>query len=152
MYVIGDRIIVTQSFHCDGIKFSPGDSGTIIDLIGGSWMCIQWDFEHAKFHNHDGKGAKSHCWTIGREQGGIVLEEVYSRNGNPLPEDPRLRSIALKILDLERAFKQRQEAKKKSVSITVPATLRTGGINVGATGNYWTTSTTTTVGTIRGNW
>ena len=44
--------------------------------------------------------------------------ELVGQEGSrpPLPEDPRLRGIALKIRELDKKFKRKQEAKAKSIA------------------------------------
>jgi hypothetical protein len=54
------------------------------------------------------------------------LELVGQENSRPpLPEDPRLKGICLKIRDLDKKFKRRQEIKAKSIAdaLTVEALL-----------------------------
>lgn len=114
MYNIGDTIVVDKIFECDGVNFYSGDRGTIIELED-YYVAISWDNKHdPEFHDYNGLHSTSTCWCILAHvlKKKAHVEFLKEANGNPLPEDPRLRGIALKIVQLESKFKRYQELKK----------------------------------------
>ena len=115
-FTIGDHIIVTDDFRFDEVNFKTGQTGTIVDINMGEdrWeggtLSIQWDFSNRNFHSCQGKCPILTGYNVTVNRAKIALAQPST--GNPLPEDPRLRGIALKILQMETRFKRRQEAKK----------------------------------------
>jgi hypothetical protein len=115
-FTIGDHIIVTDDFRFDEVKFKEGQTGTIVDINMGEdrWeggtLSIQWDFSNGNFHSCNGACPVGTGYNITVNRAKIALAQPST--GNPLPADPRLRGIALKILQMETRFKRRQEAKK----------------------------------------
>ena len=114
MYNIGDTIVVDEEFEYDGVDFYAGDQGTIIGIeqnfIGISWI----NRKEGSFHDFNGLHSTNTCWCIAERilKKKAHVEVLKEANGNPLPEDPRLRGIALKIVQLESKFKRYQELKK----------------------------------------
>lgn len=114
MYNIGDTIVVDKIFEYDGIDFFAGDRGTIIE-IDRFFIAISWENKHdPEFHDYNGHHSTSTCWCIPDHvlKKKAHVEVLKEANGNPLPEDPRLRGIALKIIQLDNKFKRYQELKK----------------------------------------
>lgn len=116
-YIKGERLIVTEDFEYDGASFIAGMTGTILKFhkdrgISGI-VSIEWDHEDKQnFHT---------CGGICLSYRGYNLDVYEAKLGpitldikaNPLPDDPRLRGIAIKIKQMETRFKQRQLAKLK---------------------------------------
>jgi hypothetical protein len=113
----GDKIVVTDDFDYDSATFLTGMTGTVLKFhsdrgIGGM-ISIEWDHEDKQnFHscgglclNHRGYNLDVHDAKLGP----ITLDI----KANPLPDDPRLRGIAIKIKQMETRFKVRQLAKLK---------------------------------------
>ena len=120
-YKIDDDFVVTQSFEWDGKKFSIGQKGTIKHIpyeeTDDSGMdlryYIEWDHEDRGFHDCGGYCPLYHGWCIAVNTLDDNSRLIYeSKAVNPLPEDPRLRGIALKIVQLESKFKRYQDLKK----------------------------------------
>jgi len=115
-FTIGDHIIVTDDFRFDEVMFREGQTGTIVDINMGEdrWeggtLSIQWDFSNSHFHSCNGYCPTKSGYNVTVNRAKIMLAQPST--GNPLPADPRLRGIALKILQMETRFKRRQEAKK----------------------------------------
>lgn len=115
-FTIGDPIIVIEDFRFDEVKFKIGQTGTIVDIsIGddryeGGTLSIQWDFENGNFHSCNGACPRGSGYNVTANRAKIMLAQPST--GNPLPADPRLRGIALKIIQMETRFKLRQERKK----------------------------------------
>lgn len=116
-FTIGDKIIVTEDFRFDEVKFKVGQTGTIIDIklshdryTKGGTLSIQWDFENHNFHSCQGLCPLDTGYNVTINKAKIMLQQPST--GNPLPADPRLRGIALKIIQMETRFKLKQEAKK----------------------------------------
>lgn len=110
-FSIGDRVRPISDSD-----FNQFGEGTIVSKydIGGCGYYINWD------------NANDHTYPYTFRDDGIArtYDNVYmlfddrfelvdgAVNKPPLPSDPRLRGICLKIRELDRKFKQRQEAKK----------------------------------------
>ena len=115
-FTIGDKIIVTNDFEFDEVKFKVGQTGTIVNIIeeedryGGGTISIQWDFGNRRFHSCQGHCPGGTGYNVTINDAKIALAQPST--GNPLPADPRLRGIALKIIQMETRFKLKQEAKK----------------------------------------
>jgi hypothetical protein len=115
-FTIGDKIVVIEEFRFDEVKFKEGQTGTIVDIsIGddryeGGTLSIQWDFSNGNFHSCNGACPVGTGYNVTANRAKIMLAQPST--GNPLPADPRLRGIALKILQMETRFKRKQEAKK----------------------------------------
>lgn len=115
-FTIGDKIVVTEDFRFDEVKFKEGQTGTIVDIsIGddryeGGTLSIQWDFPNGSFHSCNGNCPNKSGYNVTVNRAKIMLAQPST--GNPLPADPRLRGIALKIIQMETRFKRKQEAKK----------------------------------------
>lgn len=114
-FTIGDKIVVTDNFVFDEVKFKVGQTGTIVDInidddrYEGGTLSIQWDFSNGSFHSCNGHCPARTGYNVTANRAKIMLAQPST--GNPLPADPRLRGIALKILQMETRFKRRQEAK-----------------------------------------
>jgi hypothetical protein len=115
-FTIGDKIVVTNDFIFDEVKFKVGQTGTIVDInidedrYERGTLSIQWDFANGNFHSCNGTCPAKTGYNVTVNRAKIMLQQPTT--GNPLPEDPRLRGIALKILQMETRFKRRQEAKR----------------------------------------
>lgn len=113
----GDKIVVTDDFEYDGATFLAGMTGTVLkfhsDRGVGGVVSIEWDHEDKQnFHS---------CGGLCLTHRGYNLDAFEARlgpigtdvNANPLPDDPRLRGIAIKIKQMETRFKMRQLQKLK---------------------------------------
>jgi hypothetical protein len=112
----GDKVVVTDDFEYDNVTFLAGMTGTVLkfhsDRGVGGVVSIEWDHEDKQnFHS---------CGGLCLTHRGYNLDAFEARLGpigtdvkaNPLPDDPRLRGIAIKIKQMETRFKRRQEAKR----------------------------------------
>jgi len=113
----GDKIVVTDDFECEDVTFLAGMTGTVLKFLSdrgvGGIVSIEWDHEDKQnFHS---------CGGICLTSRGYNLDAFKARLGplgidvkaNPLPNDPRLRGIAIKIKQMETRFKNRQLQKLK---------------------------------------
>lgn len=118
MYNLGDIIVVTEKFKHDACTFYVGDRGKVVDIaIASHYLGIEWlDGKiSSNFHSCAGTCSKHSGYNVD-----IRLLELYTSLEavdtsvvlNPLPTDPRLRGIALKIIQLDDKFKRYQELKK----------------------------------------
>jgi hypothetical protein len=113
----GERLVVTEDFEYDGTSFIAGMTGTILkfhpDRGYAGIVSIEWDHEDKQnFHSCGGICLSSRGYNLDvhdAKLGPITLDI----KANPLPDDPRLRGIAIKIKQMETRFKQRQLAKLK---------------------------------------
>jgi hypothetical protein len=113
----GERLVVTEDFEYDGTSFIAGMTGTILkfhpDRGYAGIVSIEWDHEDKQnFHTCGGICLSSRGYNLDAYEaklGPITLDI----KANPLPDDPRLRGIAIKIKQMETRFKQRQLAKLK---------------------------------------
>ena len=116
-FIKGDKIVVTDDFEYDGATFLTGMTGTVLkfhsDRGVGGIVSIEWDHEDKQnFHS---------CGGLCLTHRGYNLDAYEARLGpigtdvkaNPLPDDPRLRGIAIKIKQMETRFKNRQLQKLK---------------------------------------
>jgi hypothetical protein len=116
-FIKGDKIVVTDDFEYDGATFLAGMTGTVLkfhsDRGVGGVVSIEWDHEDKQnFHS---------CGGLCLTHRGYNLDAYEARLGpigtdvkaNPLPDDPRLRGIAIKIKQMETRFKNRQLQKLK---------------------------------------
>jgi hypothetical protein len=116
-YIKGERLIVTEDFEYDGTSFIAGMTGTVLkfhmDRGVEGIISIEWDHEDKQnFHT---------CGGICLTSRGYNLDAYEAKLGplgidvkaNPLPDDPRLRGIAIKIKQMETRFKNKQLAKLK---------------------------------------
>jgi hypothetical protein len=116
-YIKGEKIIVTEDFDYDGASFIAGMTGTILkfhkDRGLSGIVSIVWDHEDKQnFHTCGGLCPSYHGYNLDAYEAklGPITADVKA---NPLPDDPRLRGIAIKIKQMETRFKQRQLAKLK---------------------------------------
>jgi hypothetical protein len=113
----GERLVVTEDFEYDGTSFIAGMTGTILkfhpDRGYAGIVSVEWDHEDKQnFHTCGGLCPSSRGYNLDAYEaklGPITLDI----KANPLPDDPRLRGIAIKIKQMETRFKQRQLAKLK---------------------------------------
>lgn len=118
MYNLGDIIIVTETFKHDGCIFNIGDKGQVVDLYNKRhYIGIHWldGKKYKEFHSCGGTCPDKSGYNIDLEflEGYTALDMGEDGvKGNPLPTDPRLRGIALKIIQLDIKFKRYQELKK----------------------------------------
>lgn len=124
LYNIGDEFEVISSFKFEGKSFATSRKGIVKEIIDDDWTkeiryYTQWDFKDPGFHDCGGHCTYGYGWCVDS----IVLERHTqlildtSSSANPLPEDPRLRGIALKIIQLEKKFKRKQEAKRSLANV-----------------------------------
>ena len=122
-YDIGDEIKVVKGFDYDNSIFRKGDIGTIVHLEYDeeqdySQYFIQWTHTQKNFHDCAGYCPMGFGWCVSSEvldSNTQPLEELISKN--PLPDNPRLRGIALKIIQLEKKFKRKQDAKRSLANV-----------------------------------
>lgn len=118
LYNIGDIIIVQETFKHDACTFYVGNRGKVVDnVIFPHYLGIEWldGKTNRRFHSCGGNCSEHSGYNVD-----IRLLKLYtslepvdtSVVPNPLPTDPRLRGIALKIIQLDTKFKRYQELKK----------------------------------------
>jgi hypothetical protein len=116
-YNKGDKIVVTDDFDYDSATFLTGMTGTVLKFhsdrgIGGM-ISIEWDHEDRQnFHSCGGLSLSYRGYNLDLHEAKLGPIGV-AIDANPLPDDPRLRGIAIKIKQMETRFKQRQLAKLK---------------------------------------
>ena len=113
----GDKVVVTDDFEYDNVTFLVGMTGTVLkfhsDRGVSGIVAIEWDHEDKQnFHSCGGLSILSRGYNLD------VFEARLGPIGidikaNPLPDDPRLRGIAIKIKQMETRFKNRQLQKLK---------------------------------------
>lgn len=116
-----DKVVVTDDFEYDGATFLAGMTGTVLkfhsDRGVGGLVSIEWDHEDKQnFHT---------CGGLCVDHRGYNLDLYDAKLGplgvdvkaNPLPDDPRLRGIAIKIKQMETRFKNRQLQKLKQKEV-----------------------------------
>ena len=115
-YIKGEKIIVTEDFDYDSASFIAGMTGTILkfhpDRGHSGIVSILWDHEDKQnFHTCGGlcPSSRGYNLDVNETKLGPITADVEA---NPLPDDPRLRGIAIKIKQMETRFKIRQLAKK----------------------------------------
>ena len=116
-YIKGERVIVTEDFDYDGTSFIAGMTGTVLKFhtdrgISGI-VSILWDHEDKQnFHTCGGLCPSSQGYNLDVYEAklGPITADVKA---NPLPDDPRLRGIAIKIKQMETRFKTQQLQKLK---------------------------------------
>jgi hypothetical protein len=113
----GERLVVTEDFDYDGTSFLAGMTGTVLkfhtDRGYAGIVSVEWD--------HDDKQNFHSCGGLSLVQRGYNLDVHEAKLGpittdikaNPLPDDPRLRGIAIKIKQMETRFKIQQLQKLK---------------------------------------
>jgi hypothetical protein len=113
----GERLVVTEDFEYDGTSFIAGMTGTILkfhpDRGYAGIVSVEWDHEDKQnFHTCGGLCLSSRGYNLDAYEAklGPITLDIKT---NPLPDDPRLRGIAIKIKQMETRFKQRQLAKLK---------------------------------------
>jgi hypothetical protein len=113
----GERLVVTEDFEYDGTSFLAGMTGTVLkfhaDRGYAGIVSIEWDHEDKQnFHTCGGLCLSSRGYNLDAYEAklGPITLDIKT---NPLPDDPRLRGIAIKIKQMETRFKQRQLAKLK---------------------------------------
>ncbi len=117
-FSIGDFFTVLTPFSCDGKVFSTGKQGTILHIEHDDWdgsnrYFIEWTHTENGFHDCAQRCQSGYGWAIPTEKvDWNCISESETATKNPLPENPRLRSIALKIIQLDTKFKRYQELKK----------------------------------------
>jgi hypothetical protein len=120
-YIKGEKVIVTDDFEYDNVTFLAGMTGTVLkfhmDRGVEGIISIEWDHEDKQnFHTCGGICLSSRGYNLDAYEaklGPITLDV----KANPLPEDPRLRGIAIKIKQMETRFKQRQLSKLKQKEV-----------------------------------
>jgi hypothetical protein len=116
-YIKGERLVVTEDFEYDNASFIAGMTGTIIKFhtdrgISGI-VSILWDHEDKQnFHTCGGLCPSNRGYNLDVYEAklGPITTDIKA---NPLPDDPRLRGIAIKIKQMETRFKIKQLAKLK---------------------------------------
>ena len=116
-YNKGDRIVVTDNFEYDNVTFLIGMTGTILKWqsdrgVNGVYS-IEWDHEDKQnFHSCGGLSLTSQGYNVDAYDAKLGPIGV-DLQANPLPDDPRLRGIAIKIKQMETRFKTQQLQKLK---------------------------------------
>jgi hypothetical protein len=116
-YIKGERVIVTEDFEYDSATFLTGMTGTVLKFhsdrgIGGM-ISIEWDHEDKQnFHSCGGLSLSYRGYNLDLHEAKLGPIGV-AVDANPLPEDPRLRGIAIKIKQMEARFKTQQLQKLK---------------------------------------
>lgn len=122
---VGDRIVVSANFEFDRAFFTEGMQGTIVNKIDESFrtrekfIAVEWDHEdRQQYHTCAGYAKPFRGFNLNPTECFIVkiedwLNDPSKPKPNPLPEDPRLRGIALKIIQMESRFKAKQLEKLK---------------------------------------
>lgn len=114
-FIKGDKIVVTDGFDWDGTTFLPGMTGTVLKMHNRNdrqIVSIEWDHDdRANFHSCGGLCPSYRGYNLDVEKANLALASEINM-GNPLPDDPRLRGICIKIKQMETRFKLRQERKK----------------------------------------
>ena len=115
-FIKGDKVVVTEDFEFDNATFLAGMTGTVLKFhsdrgVGG--MCsIEWDHEDKQhFHSCGGLSATSRGYNVDLYEAKLGPLGIDVK-ANPLPDDPRLRGIAIKIKQMETRFKNRQLHKR----------------------------------------
>jgi hypothetical protein len=112
----GDKIVVTENFDWDNASFMIGMTGTVLKMHergDRKIVSIEWDHEDKQnFHSCGGLCLSYRGYNLDAERSGIALASE-AEMGNPLPDDPRLRGICIKIKQMEARFKLKQLQKLK---------------------------------------
>lgn len=115
-FIKGDKIVVTENFDWDSASFLVGMTGTVLkvhDRNGIKIVSIEWDHEDRQnFHSCGGLSLSRRGYNLNAETCSIALASEAAM-GNPLPDDPRLRGICIKIKQMEHRFKLKQLQKLK---------------------------------------
>lgn len=146
----GDKIVVTEDFEYDNAAFLAGMTGTVLkfhsDRGVSGIVSIEWDHEDKQnFHSCGGLCLNSRGYTLDVYEArlGPIGTDVKA---NPLPDDPRLRSICIKIKQMETRFKNRQlqklKEKESSDEVYKSVSLQDGVVvsSIPSTGSWSTTS------------
>jgi hypothetical protein len=112
-FSIGDRVR-----PIDGRDFNSFGEGTIVATYNDEGYYINWDNNNGStYSNEFRRNGEVHTYAtiymMFRDRIELVSDAVARP---PLPSDPRLRGIALKIRELDKKFKRKQEAKAKSIA------------------------------------
>lgn len=120
-YIKGDKVVVTEDFEYDNATFLAGMTGTVLkfhsDRGVGGLVSIEWDHEDKQnFHSCGGLSLANRGYNLDLHEAklGPLGIDVQA---NPLPDDPRLRGIAIKIKQMETRFKTRQLQKLKQKEV-----------------------------------
>jgi len=123
---IGDTIIVLKDFVFDYAKFTEGMTGTVISKHNDEYqynrnvISIDWGFRNSDFHTCGGLLTHATGYNLNLPEvfiGHLVdVSDTGTAKPNPLPDDPRLRGICIKIKQMEDRFKRKQLAKKLTTS------------------------------------
>jgi hypothetical protein len=116
-FIKGERLIVTEDFEYDGASFVTGMTGTILkfhpDRGYAGIVSVEWDHDDKQnFHSCGGLCLTHRGYHVDLHDAKLSPITLDIK-ANPLPDDPRLRGIAIKIKQMETRFKQRQLAKLK---------------------------------------
>lgn len=116
-YKQGDKIVVTEDFQWDSASFIIGMTGTVLKVHireSRKILAIEWDHDdRSNFHSCGGLCRSYRGYNLDQDRCSIALASETEALGNPLPDDPRLRGIAIKIKQMETRFKNRQLQKLK---------------------------------------
>ena len=120
-YNKGDKIVVTDDFEYDNATFLTGMTGTVLkfhsDRGVGGLVSIEWDHEDKQnFHTCGGLCVTSRGYNLDLYDAKLGPLGIDVK-ANPLPDDPRLRGIAIKIKQMETRFKNRQLQKLKQKEV-----------------------------------
>jgi hypothetical protein len=115
-YNRGDKVVVTEPFDWDNASFMVGMTGTVLKVHqrhGINIVSIEWDHEDkVHFHSCGGLCLNNRGYNLNAESSSLALASEADM-GNPLPDDPRLRGICIKIKQMEHRFKLKQLQKLK---------------------------------------
>jgi len=116
-FIKGDKIVVTENFDWDSASFLVGMTGTVLKVHNRNdikIVSIEWDHEDRQnFHSCGGLCLSYRGYNLNAETCSLALASDEADMGNPLPDDPRLRGICIKIKQMEHRFKLKQLQKLK---------------------------------------
>jgi len=121
-YSVGNEFKVIKMFNWDNKFFSVGHTGTIVKIKHdgvSNLYYIKWNHTNKGFHNCSGYCEDGYGWCVSSRMIDNYTQPIELKliSKNPLPEDPRLRGIALKIIQLEKKFKRNQDAKRSLANV-----------------------------------
>jgi hypothetical protein len=77
-FPVDTRIEVIREFRQDGISFTVGMTGEILDITGSHFLSIRWDHENYSFHTCDGSCDNRHGFNIDNERITGNMKPIYS--------------------------------------------------------------------------
>ena len=144
-FSIGDRVR-----PIDDRDFNSFGEGTIVATYNDEGYYINWDNNNGNTYSQGfRRDSEVHTYTniymMFSDRVELVSDAI---DRPPLPSDPRLRGICLKIRELDKKFKQRQQAKKdipfeEAAQRAYDAYTTAGGTSTTYTPMYLNTVSTT---------